>query len=106
MKNILLIATGGTIASRGTESGLTPQISSREILEYVPSVAHLCHISHIQLFNLDSTNILPVHWEAMVNTIRDNYEKSICILTKNRFDFLCFCTNSITRECEQNMNNP
>lgn len=75
MKNILLIATGGTIASRGTDSGLTPQLRSREILEYVPSVASLCHVSHIQLFNLDSTNILPVHWEAMVKTIQENYDK-------------------------------
>lgn len=74
MKKILLIATGGTIASRGSESGLTPQISSEEILNYVPSVSRICHVEGRQLFNLDSTNILPEHWEAMARTIREQYD--------------------------------
>ena len=33
MKHILLIATGGTIASKSTENGLAPQISSEEMLD-------------------------------------------------------------------------
>ena len=36
MKKILLIATGGTIASKYTDRGLSPQISSEELLSYVP----------------------------------------------------------------------
>lgn len=75
MKNILLIATGGTIASKGTECGLTPQLGSDEILKYVPSVNGMCHVDSVQLFNLDSTNILPRHWEAMARTIRENYAR-------------------------------
>ena len=34
MKKILLIATGGTIASKYTAEGLAPQISADELLEY------------------------------------------------------------------------
>ncbi|MBB5264924.1 L-asparaginase [Catenibacillus scindens] len=75
MKNILLIATGGTIASRSTSNGLTPQLGPGEILEYVPSVQRLCHVDCIQLFNLDSTNILPKHWEAMVKAIEERYDR-------------------------------
>ena len=37
MKNILLIATGGTIASKRSDSGLKPLISSEELLSYVPA---------------------------------------------------------------------
>ena len=36
MRRILLIATGGTIASRYTETGLLPQISGEELLSFVP----------------------------------------------------------------------
>ena len=36
MKKILLIATGGTIASKYTAEGLAPQISADELLEYIP----------------------------------------------------------------------
>ena len=37
MKKILLIATGGTIASKYTKEGLSPQISAEELLEYIPT---------------------------------------------------------------------
>ena len=39
MKQILLIATGGTIASRRGDSGLKPALTSRELLSYVPDAA-------------------------------------------------------------------
>ena len=41
MKRILLIATGGTIASKPTGEGLAPGIDSRELLECVPEAADI-----------------------------------------------------------------
>ena len=38
MKHILMIATGGTIASRETADGLTPQLTSEELLAEVPEL--------------------------------------------------------------------
>ena len=38
MKKILFIATGGTIASAKTENGLTPAITSEELLNAVPEI--------------------------------------------------------------------
>ena len=73
MKKILLIATGGTIASKPTAGGLVPQITSEEILNYVPQVAQIAEIDTLQLFNLDSTNMRPEHWLKMVRCIRENY---------------------------------
>ena len=74
-KKILLIATGGTIASRPTEQGgLAPAITSEELLNCVPELADLCHIDALQLFNLDSTSMGPAQWQAIVRTVRDNYE--------------------------------
>ena len=35
-RRILLIATGGTIASLNSEHGLTPGISADRILDYIP----------------------------------------------------------------------
>lgn len=75
MKNILLIATGGTIASKSTLSGLDPKMLSREILTYVPSVFDLCAIDTLQLFNIDSTNMQPGHWVKIADAIYENYEK-------------------------------
>ena len=74
MKNILLIATGGTIASKRTEAGLTPAITPEELLSSVPELASLANISTIQLFNLDSTNMSYTQWIQLAQCIQDNYE--------------------------------
>ena len=75
MKHILLIATGGTIASKTTENGLAPQISSEELLDYVPAARTFCTIDAIQILNIDSTNIQPEHWLLMAKTVQENYDK-------------------------------
>lgn len=74
MKNILMIATGGTIASKETGTGLTPQITSDEILQQVPGLSEICRVDAVQLMNLDSTNINSCHWLAMAECVRQNYD--------------------------------
>lgn len=74
MKNILLIATGGTIASKPTGSGLAPQISSSQLLDFVPEIKELCHLDTVQICNLDSTNITPEQWKQIVMTIEESYD--------------------------------
>lgn len=75
MKDILFIATGGTIASKRSENGLKPQITPEELLSYIPQVEKICRVSVNQLLNLDSSNIEPKHWKLMVECIRDNYDR-------------------------------
>ncbi|MGI6028001.1 MAG: asparaginase [Candidatus Heteroscillospira sp.] len=74
MKSILLIATGGTIASKPTDAGLTPRITSEEILSYVPEVKKICRVTAIQLYNLDSTNMDYHHWTGIARCIKENYD--------------------------------
>lgn len=73
MKHILLIATGGTIASKYTTSGLSPQISGEELLSYIPEAKKFCRIDAVQPFSLDSTNISWKHWLLLSELIRKNY---------------------------------
>lgn len=73
-KKLLLIATGGTIASRPAEDGLTPEMTSEELLQCIPEVRSLCEIDTVQPFNLDSTNMRPQNWVELVKIIRDKYE--------------------------------
>ena len=75
MKRILLIGTGGTIASELTESGLTPELSTEQLLSHIPSISEFCRVDCVQLLNLDSTNIAPQHWLRMARCIRENYEE-------------------------------
>ena len=75
MKHILMLATGGTIASRDTGQGLAPAITSQEILGYVPAIGALCQVETIQLMNLDSSNLGPRHWLRIARAIEEHYER-------------------------------
>lgn len=75
MKNILMIGTGGTIASKQTEYGLAPGLSAEDILNYIPAVSKICEVDSLQVCNLDSTNVTPEHWKLLVKTVEENYDK-------------------------------
>lgn len=72
--HLLLIATGGTIASVETESGLTPGLPAEALLSYLPELEALADIEAVQLMNLDSTNIQASDWLAMARLIEDAYD--------------------------------
>ena len=75
MKKILMIATGGTIASHSGSEGLIPELQAGEILKNVPEVFEFCEPSAIQIYNIDSTNVTPDHWVKLATAIRDNYDE-------------------------------
>ncbi len=75
MKKILLIGTGGTIASQVTDSGLAPGLTSEQLLAHIPEVSGICQVDCMQLLNLDSTNVAPEHWLEMARCIRRCYDR-------------------------------
>ena len=75
MKHILMIGTGGTIASQIGQDGLRPALTSEQLLCFVPKVSEFCRVDCIQLFSLDSTNIRPENWVALAKAIQENYDR-------------------------------
>ena len=75
MKHILLITTGGTIASARTDAGLCPELSSDELLRYVPETADICRVTATAMFHLDSTNMRPENWLRIADRIREEYDR-------------------------------
>lgn len=73
IKTILLIGTGGTIASSSGPKGLAPIYSIDRLLELIPEVSTMCNIHSLQICNIDSTNIQPGNWIEIVTAIRENY---------------------------------
>lgn len=70
-----MIGTGGTIASKQTEHGLAPGLSSEDILSYIPQVREVCDVDTIQVCNIDSTNVTPQHWKLFAETIEEAYDR-------------------------------
>lgn len=74
MKKILLIATGGTIASEDTEKGLSPVLSAEKLLSFVPEIAEKCLVEAVCPFTLDSTNVYHRHWLEIARIIEERYQ--------------------------------
>ena len=73
MKTILMIATGGTIASKEGNLGLTPAVTGEELAASVPGIKDICHLEILQLMNIDSTNMRPRQWLMIRDAIMENY---------------------------------
>ena len=75
MKKILIIGTGGTIASKPSADGLTPDLDSKQLIDSIPSISDICDVDCIQAFSLDSTNVRPEHWLVLAEIITENYDR-------------------------------
>jgi L-asparaginase len=75
MKKVLLIGTGGTIASEVGSSGLVPELTTEDLLAHIPAISGICEVDCIQLLSLDSTNMQPRHWLMMAACIKEHYEE-------------------------------
>ena len=73
MKNILMISTGGTIASVNKGKGLAPGLNSRELVEYLSLDRNKVIIDTLDLMSIDSTDIQVEDWLKISNAIKNNY---------------------------------
>ena len=72
MKRILLIATGGTIASTEDATAL-PALTGEELAQSVPEISGLCELDVVQPMNIDSTNMRPSDWMRIRDVIVEGY---------------------------------
>lgn len=74
MKKILMIGTGGTIASEMTDRGLSPKLDTTQLLHYIPDVQKLCTVDCVQAMSIDSTNMTPSDWLTIARCVRAHYD--------------------------------
>lgn len=74
MKKLLILGTGGTISCSSTSDGLAPSFGIAELLD-MAALGSIADISCEQLFNLDSTDMTPRHWEKLARRITERYDE-------------------------------
>ena len=74
---ICLITTGGTISSiyDPETHALRPGLSVEELLERLPKGVGNIEVIQKELFQLDSANAQPHHWQEIASAIKDIYEE-------------------------------
>ena len=75
MKKILIITTGGTIASEETPHGLIPSLSSEQLLSFIPEIDKDYTLDTLAVCNIDSTDMTYREWLLMAGAVKDNYDK-------------------------------
>lgn len=103
MKKILFIATGGTIASAKTEDGLTPAITSEELLAAVPDIRTMCLVDTVQPYSLDSTNMCWKQWIHLAEIIRENYEKYDGFVITHGTDTMSYAAATLSYLIQKNL---
>lgn len=76
-KKLLLLTTGGTIASTPTEEGLAPGLDGADLTAYLPGLEELYELDVRDILHLDSSNIQPEEWQLIARHIyeaREQYE--------------------------------
>ena len=73
MKHILILTTGGTIASVQSPDGLVPGITSEQLRGYLPQIGADIGIDIEELFHIDSTDMTANHWLTIVDAVQKHY---------------------------------
>ena len=105
MKKVLLLATGGTIASRPGESGLEPERAPAELLRAVGELEPWYDVTYRGILNLDSSNIQAEEWQLIARSVYDALEDYDGIVVTHGTDTMAY-TASVLSFMLQNLQKP
>lgn len=101
-KRILFIGTGGTIASELTDEGIHPNIDAEMLLSYAPEIREICDVDCISLYNLDSSNLTPSHWQGIAREIEHNYEAYAGFVISHGTDTMAYTAAALSYMIQKN----
>ncbi|MGX8699269.1 MAG: asparaginase domain-containing protein, partial [bacterium] len=95
MKHILLLTTGGTIASRPSAEGLAP---AEGIFweERLGALRESYRIERRALLNLDSSNIQPEEWQLMARAVYAAREEYDGVVISHGTDTMAYTASMLT----------
>ena len=96
MKRILLLTTGGTIASRQTAEGLAPGIDGENLAHYLGSIADSYSITVRDILHLDSSNIQPEEWKLIARHVYDAREDYDGIVISHGTDTMAYTASVLS----------
>ncbi|MBQ1946098.1 MAG: asparaginase [Clostridia bacterium] len=91
-KHLVLLATGGTIASAPTERGLSPALSANDILATCP----IENCSGIDVFQLDSSNIQPEEWQMLADAVRSALKDADGVIITHGTDTMAYTAAALS----------
>lgn len=96
MKRILLLTTGGTIASRLTEEGLAPGLDGMGLAHYLGALPDSYNVTVRDILHLDSSNIQPEEWRLIARHVYDAREDYDGIVISHGTDTMAYTASVLS----------
>ena len=96
MQKILILATGGTIASDVTENGLAPELTAADIVSGSLHNLQGCHIDCRDILALDSSNIQPEEWQVIAREIAGSWQQYDGIVVTHGTDTMAYTASALS----------
>jgi len=95
-KKILVLATGGTIASEISDRGLKPHTSVKDIIDGSIPNMDLYEIDARDILTLDSSNIQPEEWQMIAQRVAELYEGYDGVVITHGTDTMAYTASALT----------
>lgn len=96
MKKILLLTTGGTIASRNGANGLQPVLNAGELLGAFTYDALRFDITAVSVLDMDSSNIQPEEWQIIARKIEREYRNYDGFIITHGTDTMAYTASALS----------
>ncbi|MGN1148665.1 MAG: asparaginase [Lachnospiraceae bacterium] len=101
MKKILMISTGGTLASSGSENGLAPGLHGSDILNRISGLTDGFLVDVEEMFMLDSSNMQPEEWSRLAQRIYEKRKDYDGIVIIHGTDTLAYTASALSFALQQ-----
>lgn len=95
-KRILVLATGGTIASQSSEEGLIPALSIDDLFSKITGLNENYDIISKDILHLDSSNIQPEEWQLIAYHIYKSCNDYDGIVVTHGTDTMAYTTSVLS----------
>ena len=95
-KKILVLATGGTIASEAGANGLEPAHGAGGLLPYLVGVAENYEITTKDILHLDSSNIQPEEWILIARSVYEHHKQYDGIIITHGTDTMAYTASILS----------
>ena len=95
-KRILMLTTGGTVASAESKDGLSPQLRGEQLLSYCPGLSERADVTIEPVLSLDSSNMQPEHWTLLAQRIAERRGEYDGVVITHGTDTMAYTSSALS----------
>lgn len=96
MKNIMILATGGTIACVQTDNGYVPGMTGQQLIRQIPQLSEYGNIQARQLMNIDSSDMRVSDWRTIARAVYNDSDNYDGIVITHGTDTMCYTAAALS----------